>query len=93
MGSTNVIITDPLPSAERTPNPYMRMQSAPSNGEAMNERLQAMIEALMWVEYMLEEARNRPDGVERVLREVREAMDDIKRGVAVDFRARLRSFY
>ena len=59
----------------------------------MNERLQAMIEALMWVEYMLEEARDRPDGVERVLREVREAMDDIKRGVAVDFRTRLRSFY
>jgi len=69
------------------------MKPAASNEEAMNERLQAMIEALMWVEYMLEEARNRPDGVERVLREVREAMNDIKRGVAVDFRSRLRTFY
>ena len=57
----------------------------------MRETVQAVLEALMWVQVMLEDLVNDPDGVRKALREVEEALEDVKRGVALDFRQRLRA--
>jgi len=50
----------------------------------------AVFEALSWLEDLLTDLRNDPEGVKKALREVQDAIEDIKKGVAVDFRYRLR---
>jgi len=50
----------------------------------------AVFEALSWLEDLLTDLRNDPEGVKKALREVQDAIQDIKKGVAVDFRHRLR---
>ena len=56
----------------------------------MREGTGAVFEALSWLEDLLTDLRNDPEGVKKALREVQDAIQDIKKGVAVDFRHRLR---
>ena len=42
------------------------------------------------MEDLLSDLRNDPEGVKKALREVQDAIEDIKKGVAVDFSYRLR---
>ncbi|MDH5794875.1 MAG: hypothetical protein OEZ24_02075 [Candidatus Bathyarchaeota archaeon] len=56
----------------------------------MREGTGAVFEALSWLEDLLTDLRNDPEGVKKALREVQDAIEDIKKGVAVDFRYRLR---
>lgn len=56
----------------------------------MREGTAAVFEALSWVQEMLDELLNDPKGIEKALNEVRDAIEDMKKGVAVDFRHRLR---
>jgi hypothetical protein len=57
---------------------------------AMREGTGAVFEALSWIEDILDDLEEDPDGVRKALREIRDAIEDIKKGVAVDFRHRLR---
>jgi len=57
----------------------------------MRQETAAVFEALSWVEGILIELKNESRGLDKALREVREAIDEIKKGVAVDFPHRLRS--
>lgn len=49
-----------------------------------------MFEALSWAQEMLDELLNDPRGIEKALSEVRDAIEDMRKGIAVDFRYRLR---
>ncbi len=52
----------------------------------MCESVQAVLEALMWVQVMFEDLVNDPDGVRKALREVEEVIESLKHGIAVDFK-------
>jgi hypothetical protein len=56
----------------------------------MREGTAAVFEALSWVQEMLHDLLNDPKGIEKALNEVRDAIEDMKKGVAIDFRHRLR---
>jgi hypothetical protein len=56
----------------------------------MREGTAAVFEALSWVQEMLDGLLNDPKGIEKALGEVRDAIEDMKKGIAVDFRHRLR---
>jgi len=58
----------------------------------MREGTGAVFEALSWIEELLSDLKDQPSGLEKALKEVREAIDDIKKGVAIDFRHRLHGF-
>jgi len=52
----------------------------------MCESVQAVLEALMWVQVMFEDLVNDPDGVRKAIREVEEVIESLKHGIAVDFK-------
>jgi len=56
----------------------------------MREGTAAVFEALSWVQEMLDDLLNDPKGIEKALGEVRDAIEDMKKGIAIDFRHRLR---
>ncbi|MFB0502246.1 MAG: hypothetical protein ACETWE_00230 [Candidatus Bathyarchaeia archaeon] len=56
----------------------------------MREGTAAVFEALSWAQEMLDELLNDPRGIEKALSEVRDAIEDMRKGIAVDFRYRLR---
>ena len=56
----------------------------------MREGTGAVFEALSWLEDLLSDLKDDPEGAKKALREIRDAIEDIKKGVAVDFRHRLR---
>ncbi|MDH5440072.1 MAG: hypothetical protein OEZ48_08335 [Candidatus Bathyarchaeota archaeon] len=56
----------------------------------MREGTAAVFEALSWVQEMLSELQNDPKGIEKAVNEVRDAIEDMKKGIAIDFRHRLR---
>ena len=56
----------------------------------MREGTAAVFEALSWVQEMLSELLNDPKGIEKAINEVRDAIEDMKKGIAIDFRHRLR---
>jgi len=56
----------------------------------MREGTAAVFEALSWVQEMLSELLNDPKGIEKAVNEVRDAIEDMKKGIAIDFRHRLR---
>lgn len=62
----------------------------PRGNVAMREGTGAVFEALSWLEDLLNDLKEDPEGVRKALREIRDAIEDIKKGVAVDFRYRLR---
>ena len=59
-------------------------------GPAVRETVQAVLEALMWVQVMLEDLVNDPDGVRKALHEVEEVIDSLKHGIAVDFKQKVK---
>ena len=61
----------------------------PRGKVAMREGTGAVFEALSWLEDLLNDLKEDPEGVRKALREIRDAIEDIKKGVAVDFRHRL----
>jgi len=56
----------------------------------VRETVQAVPEALMWVQVMLEDLVNDPDGVRKALHEVEEVIESLKHGIAVDFKQKVR---
>lgn len=56
----------------------------------MRERAQAVMETLTWVQELLEGLRGDPHGVDKAIREVEDALRDLRRGMALDFRERLK---
>lgn len=59
----------------------------------MNDYVRGAFEALNWVEVLLasiDPEKDPMDHLNRVIKEVTAALDDIKEGVAVDFRRRLK---
>ena len=59
----------------------------------MNDYVRGAFEALNWVHSLLDDIESEKDldRVKKAVKEVDSAMDDIREGVAVDFRYRLRS--
>jgi len=58
----------------------------------MHDYVRGAFEALSWVRLLLQELRDNPVcAVEETLKEIDEALEDIKTGVAGDFRWRLRA--
>ncbi|RLI46326.1 hypothetical protein DRO69_03305 [Candidatus Bathyarchaeota archaeon] len=57
----------------------------------MNDYTRGAFEALSWVEGLIDDLKNHPEGWKILMKEVNEATIDIKRGVGVDFRYRLRA--
>ena len=60
----------------------------------MKDYVRGAFEALSWVYSLLDgiESEKDVDRVKKAVKEVDSAMDDIRDGVAVDFRYRLRSY-
>lgn len=58
--------------------------------KALHDYVRGAFEALSWVRKLLVDLRRNPEGLERAVREVDEAIEDIREGVAIDFRERLR---
>jgi len=56
----------------------------------LHDYVRGAFEALSWVRKLLVDLRRNPEGLERAVREVDEAIEDIREGVAIDFRERLR---
>lgn len=57
----------------------------------MNDYTRGAFEALSWVESLIENLKNHPEGWKTLTKEVNDATIDIKRGIGVDFRYRLRA--
>jgi len=59
----------------------------------MKDYVRGAFEALSWVHSLLDDIESEKDldRVKKAVKEVDSAMDDIREGVAVDFRYRLRS--
>ena len=59
----------------------------------MHDYVRGAFEALSWVHSLLDDIESEKDldRVKKAVKEVDSAMDDIREGVAVDFRYRLRS--
>lgn len=62
-----------------------------NNGDSMNDYTRGVFEALSWVEKLVEDLKEKPEGWKVLAKELHDASLDIKRGVAVDFRHRLRA--
>ncbi len=56
----------------------------------LNDYTRGAFEALSWIQTILEDLENRPDAVKTLRKEIEEAISDIRRGIGVDFRFRLR---
>jgi len=57
----------------------------------MNEYTRGAFECLSWLEARMEDLKRSDDKWESLMREIGDAINDIRRGVGVDFRERLRS--
>jgi len=57
----------------------------------MRPYVQGSLEALTWVQELLEGLRGDPHGVDKAIKEVEDALRDLRRGMALDFRERLRA--
>ena len=57
----------------------------------MNEYCKGAFEALSWLESLLPDLKDNPQGWKLLEQEVNDAMIDIKRGIGVDFRYRLKA--
>ena len=57
----------------------------------MNDYTKGAFECLSWVEAKMADLERRGDKWECLRKEIMEAVDDIRRGVGVDFRERLRA--
>lgn len=57
----------------------------------MNDYTRGAFEALSWVESLIENLKHNPEGWKTLAKEVNDATIDIKRGIGVDFRYRLRA--
>lgn len=57
----------------------------------MNDYTRGAFEALSWVESLIDDLKHHPEGWKIITKEVNDATIDIKRGVGVDFRYRLRA--
>jgi len=60
-------------------------------GEKMNEYTKGAFESLSWMEAKMAELDGRGDRWESLRHEIDDAINDIRRGVGVDFRERLRA--
>jgi len=56
----------------------------------LHDYVRGAFEALSWVRKLLVGLRRNPEGWEKAIKEVDNAIEDIKEGVAIDFRWRLR---
>ena len=59
----------------------------------MNDYCKGAFEALSWVESLIESTENRPEALEEILKEVNAAIREIREGIAVNFKSRLRSTF
>ena len=57
----------------------------------MNEYTKGAFECLSWIEAMMSDKAGSQEGWESLEKEIGEAITDIRRGIGVDFRERLRS--
>jgi hypothetical protein len=57
----------------------------------MNDYTRGAFEALSWVESLIENLKHNPEGWKTLTKEVNDATIDIKHGIGVDFRYRLRA--
>jgi len=70
----------------------VRMVDAGWGGASMHDYVKGAFEALSWVRLLLLDLQHKPDeAVKEALKEIDAALDDIKTGVACDFRWRLRT--
>jgi hypothetical protein len=58
----------------------------------LNDYVRGAFEALSWTKEVLSASKKDPAQVERVLKEIEGAIEDIRSGIAVDFRNRLRTY-
>lgn len=56
----------------------------------MNDLARGAFEALSWVESLIDDCQDQPDGWKKLITEINEAINSIKRGVSIDFMDRLR---
>jgi hypothetical protein len=59
----------------------------------MNDYCKGALEALAWVELLINRLSESPKGLEKLKAEVESAKQDILNGVGIDFRHRLRAAY
>lgn len=57
----------------------------------MNDYCRGAFETLAWIDNLIEDLKDNPKGWRLLTEEVNAAIVDIKRGVGVDFRHRLRA--
>ena len=57
----------------------------------MNEYRRGAFEALSWLEGLLQDLKDDPQGWKLMEQEINDAMTDIRRGIGVDFRYRLKA--
>ncbi|MEM2102899.1 MAG: hypothetical protein QXM22_05240 [Candidatus Bathyarchaeia archaeon] len=57
----------------------------------MHDYVKGAFEALSWIRLLLLDLKDTPDAMEKTLKEVDGALEDIKSGVAGDFRWRLKN--
>ena len=62
-----------------------------SRGWALKEYTKGAFECLSWIEARMTDLEGRSDKWDSLRRELAEAVDDVRRGVGVDFRERLRA--
>jgi len=58
----------------------------------LNDYVRGAFEALSWTKEVLVASKKDPAQVDRVLKEIEGAIEDIRSGIAVDFRNRLRTY-
>ena len=58
----------------------------------LHDYVRGALEALSWVKWRLINVKKDPEGMEKVIDEINEAIEDINKGVAIDFRERLRTY-
>ncbi len=56
----------------------------------MHDYVRGAFEALSWIRMLLQDLKNDPEAIEKAVKEIDNAIDDIKAGVATDFRWKLR---
>jgi len=56
----------------------------------MHDYVRGAFEALSWIRMRLLELRNDPEALDKAVKEIDNAIDDIKAGVATNFRWKLR---
>ena len=57
----------------------------------MHDYVRGAFEALSWIRMLLQDLKNDPEAIEKAVKEIDNAIDDIKAGVATNFRWKLKS--